>query len=156
MTQNNWTPKEIGILKQHYASSGTRFCANLLPGRTFGAIQSKAKHLKLSIDVVRDYSENGRTGCWDEREIIVGEVRYLLDLTLHNNEQERTRAHKLLDVIVSKNSPEWWRARTEWRLGRWLESLIKDYHWDNERERNNQRVEELKEVILVGSFEDAA
>lgn len=155
MTQKNWTPEEIEILRQNYVSGGTRTCANLLPGRTFGSIQTKAKHLKLSFDVVRDYSENGRTGCWDERELIVGEVRYLIDLTLYNKEKERVRAHKLLNVIIKKNTPEWWHARREWALGRWLEALIRDYDWTTERETYKQRVRELKEMILLGSFEDA-
>lgn len=150
MQMNLWTTDEIEVIRQHYPSGGATECMKLLPGRTALAIQSKAKQYKI----VAESANYSRKGDCDERELIVGEIRYMINLMYDSDDYRRQKTHALLDVIIERNTLDWWHSRRKWALGRWMEALIRDYDWTAEREVYKQRVRDLHVAVREGSFED--
>jgi hypothetical protein len=47
MGKYHWTNKEVAVVKEHYASGGTKVCLPLLPGRSKGSISQQARKLGL-------------------------------------------------------------------------------------------------------------
>lgn len=102
---NNWSVKEVEILKEHYESSSKEEIIRLLPNRKWSAIRAKAHKMKIThkSPLLRFYSNIyfSETNCWIWMGSLQGNKKYGL-FCLHG---KRIGAHRASYEIFIDSIP---------------------------------------------------
>jgi hypothetical protein len=94
--RNNWTEKEITILKEKY-SKGLNVVMELIPRHTRSAIQKKSKRLKLSVDKENLYYDI------DEIENVVKDSISYAEVFRKLNKSKSGDSYKSLKNFINRN-----------------------------------------------------
>jgi hypothetical protein len=123
----SWSDKEDAILNQHYLALGPNGIANLLPKRTITAIKCRAKMLGVCGFEPTSNKADIQTK-QAEKEIIVGELKFLIPLICKQDKEKEREAMTLLSH-AENNSIDWWWSFRDRRLGHLAEIFVRGYSY---------------------------
>lgn len=118
-----WDETEIEILKQYFAELGIDGVAKLLPNRTIGAVNSKARHLGLSYTQGRKYKHTSTNwSCFEDALLLEYFHKYHLDYLskvqpkLANKAKTHIRSRLLMllrETVTPKTRGERWTTEED-------------------------------------------
>jgi len=127
--RSQWTRREDELLRREYQELGPTLLMVALPHRSFQSIKCRAKHLGLSNTRKKPRYESGSPETMEEeKELILGEIRFLLTSICGTGTPKLNRALNLLSH-AAENSADWFWVRRHKRLGHWCEMFVKDYEF---------------------------
>lgn len=122
-----WSKDEDLVVITRYTKLNSRGLMPYLPGRTFAAIQARAKTLGIAQERPQRIQDATHDGMKIEKDLIVEALEWFIP-TICRDKQKVRKALLLLEHLKS-NSLQWWWNQRHLNLGLWAEQLINDYEY---------------------------
>jgi hypothetical protein len=145
-----WSDEEIFILEEHYRQNSLKAMCKMLPGRTLVSIRDKATTLGLRDNP--SYRKADPHTMQVERDLITGELRFLIMVTCKTKEAAAKAIQNLEDAI-SWHDLSWWWIRKDMKLGELLEQFIDGYSWKRTKAFLPSVTDSLELAVKSGEFE---
>lgn len=122
-----WSKDEDLLVITRYTKLNSRGLMPYLPGRTFAAIQARAKTLGIAQERQQKFQDVTHEGMKIEKDLIIEGLEWFIP-TICRDKQKVSKALLLLEHL-KRNSLQWWWNQRHLNLGLWAEQLINDYEY---------------------------